>query len=42
MKCTLYNHYSDNNKNFTGDIDLCSFNFFVSFLTGSIFSEILA
>ena len=24
MKC-------DNNKNFTGDIDLCSFNFFVSF-----------
>ena len=36
MKCTFYNHYSDNNKNFTGDINLCSFKFFVIFSSGSI------
>ena len=35
MKC-------DNNKNFTGDIDLCSFNFFVSFFNWVNLSEILA
>ena len=41
MKCNLYNHYSDNNKNFTGDFNLCSFKFFVIFSSG-FFSEILA
>ena len=35
MKC-------DNNKNFTGDIDLCSFNFFVSFFNWVNLSELLA
>ena len=36
MKRTSYNHYSDNNKNFTGDINLCSFKRFTNFSTGSI------
>ena len=36
MKGTSWNHYSDNNKNLTGDINLCSFKCFVIFSTGSI------
>ena len=36
MKRTSWNHYSDNNKNLTGDINLRSFKRFVIFSTGSI------
>ena len=36
MKRTSWNHYSDNSKNLTGDINLCSFKCFVIFSTGSI------
>ena len=36
MKRTSWNHYSDNNKNLTGNINLCSFKCFVIYSTGSI------
>ena len=37
MKTTLFNDYSYNNRNFTGDFNFCFFNWFVIFSTGSIF-----
>ena len=35
----LFNDYSYNNRNFTGDFNFCFFNWFVIFSTGSIFQR---
>ena len=40
LKRTSCNHYSDNNKNFTGDINLCSFKRFVIFQRGQFVGDV--
>ena len=40
MKKTLHNDYSYNSRNFTGDFNFCSFDWFVIFSNGSVFQEI--
>ena len=37
MKKTLRNDYSYNNRNLTGDVNFCSFNWFVIFQLGQFF-----